>query len=176
MTQYKVKTDSKNVCSPMNFFQLPTIHLFIYMKCFFVHFSVKNRQVLTSTRIDVLISFRMKIYVWWTGTKFYLTRATSLRPALPTIPSWWTFSGSFLKSDWKQDWKYHFQVRDREIIAEFSNSNVATKCCHYPLKFFTCLHQPGGAGLRGSGNGNGSGNIWVRELVSFLIGLVKHVV
>ena len=23
---------------------------------------------------------------------------------------------------------------------------------HYPLKFFTCLHQPGGAGLRGSGN------------------------
>ena len=24
--------------------------------------------------------------------------------------------------------------------------------CHYPLKFFTSLHQPGGAGLSGSGN------------------------
>ena len=54
-----------------------------------------------------------------------------------------------------------WSVRD-QTIAQFSNSNVATKCCHYPLKFFTCLHQPGGAGLRGSGNG--SGNIWVREL------------
>ena len=41
-----------------------------------------------------------------------------------------------------------------KIIAEFSNSNVATKCCHYPLKFFTCLHQLGGAGLRGSDNFN----------------------
>ena len=26
------------------------------------------------------------------------------------------------------------------------------KSCHYNLKFFTFLHQPGGAGLRGSGN------------------------
>ena len=36
--------------------------------------------------------------------------------------------------------------------AQFSNSNVAT----LPLKIFHLPPQPGGAGLRGSGNGSGN--------------------
>ena len=52
-------------------------------------------------------------------------------------------------------WPSWFRIlKTISVIAQFSNSNVATKCCQYPLKLFTFLHQTGGAGLWGSGNGN----------------------